>query len=117
MSSNMTALSIDNCTEPVTPPANAKTAMPAANPAVTPEMLSSMTANGLAVSPSSLEHAEDVRSRFSLEIVVDAEDSPFEPVKSPVRPKVKRILCGFRSMQRSLASGSDRGSRHSHGTL
>ena len=44
MSSKTTALPIDRSAEVVTPPENAKTAIPAANPAVTPEMLSSTTA-------------------------------------------------------------------------
>ena len=82
MSSKTTAPSIESASALVTPPANAKTAMPADIPAVTPETLSSTTAHrsgGCAHLVRSEQ--EDVGGWLAVRHLVDAEDPAIEAIE------------------------------------
>ena len=93
MSSKTTAASIESDSALVTPPANAKTVIPAANAPATPETLSSTTAHRSGDVPiCSAANRKTSGAGFPCSTWSTLNMQPSKRSRSPVLPNVKRIF-------------------------
>ncbi len=93
MSSKTTAASIESDSSLVTPPANAKTVIPAANPPAIPETLSSTTAHRSGDVPiCSAANRKMSGAGFPCSTWSTLNMQPSKRSRSPVMPNVKRIF-------------------------